>query len=375
MTKNFLLLIGCFFLFSCAKQTPIASQNKNLFLENMSNVKNDHLYQHADHIKEFVFPRDHGAHNEFKTEWWYFTGNLSALKQKNDFGFQFTIFRNNIAPESKALNDWDIKNIFMGHLGLTDVANKQFYSFEKFERQAIDLAGITMQPYKIWLNHWYIKSLSKSKDIFPLEIFAMENGIGYQLVLEPLKDFVLQGDKGLSQKSAKKGNASYYYSFTRLKTSGKVFIEGTSYQVSGVSWMDREWSTSALGENQVGWDWFALHFDDATELMIYQLRNNKDEKDIFSSGVFIDKNSHKTKINYDEFELEPLEYFQKQDHKVPIKWKLIIAKLDLELIIKARLPEQMHDFAIPYWEGSVEISQNNNSSVKKGLGYLEMTGY
>jgi len=151
MTKNFILLIGCFFLFSCAKQTPIASQNKNLFLENMSNVKNDHLYQHADHIKEFVFPRDHGAHNEFKTEWWYFTGNLSALKQKNDFGFQFTIFRNNIAPESKALNDWDTKNIFMGHLGLTDVANKQFYSFEKFNVKLLILLVLLCSPIKFGL--------------------------------------------------------------------------------------------------------------------------------------------------------------------------------------------------------------------------------
>lgn len=366
---KFFLMIMIFALLSCSK--PAQEEKKNLFLENLAAQESNDAYAKATKVIDFDFPRDHGAHDDFKTEWWYFTGNLEALDK--DFGYQFTIFRNNVAPELTVSNEWEAKNIFMGHLGLSDLTDKKFYSFERFEREALGLAGVQAKPFKVWLNHWYMKS--DTEELFPLEIFAMEEGVGYKFRITALKEKVLQGDRGLSQKSKELGNASYYYSYTRLKTEGTVYIKDESYKVSGLSWMDREWSTSALGEKQVGWDWFSLQLDDETEVMIYQLRNEDGDDipavDEYSSGAFIDKDAHKAKLELKDFELKPLEYWAKsKEHKFPIKWSLKVPERDLDLVISAEFKNQVHDFSIPYWEGAVVVEGN-----KKGKGYLEMTGY
>jgi predicted secreted hydrolase len=226
-------------------------------------------------------------------------------------------------------------------------------------------------------EHWSLLEQKQSplksdtKEIFPLEISAMEDGIGYKLIVTALKDKVLQGNKGLSQKSKEPGNASYYYSYTRLKTEGTVFLKDKSYKVSGLSWMDREWSTSALGKDQVGWDWFSLQFNDDTELMIYQMRNDDGSIDEYSSGAFIDAEGNKTQLIISDFELKALEYWSNAiGNKFPIKWSLDLPKYNMSLIISTKLKNQMHDFSIPYWEGAVKVT-----GTKEGLGYLEMTGY
>lgn len=352
---------------SCSKPSK-QIEKKNVFLENLASQENNQAYSKATKIINFNFPKDHGPHEDFKTEWWYFTGNLKS--QNKNFGYQFTIFRNNIAPELDPQNAWETRNIYMGHMGLSDLTAKHFYSFERFERAALGLAGTQADPFKVWLNHWYIKSTSK--ELFPLEISVMENGIGYKLQVTALKEKVLQGDKGLSQKSKEIGNASYYYSYTRLKTEGTIFIKDKTYEVSGLSWMDREWSTSALGQDQVGWDWFSLQLDDATEIMIYQLRNKDGSIDEYSSGTVIDKQGNKTKLSLKDFKLKVLEFWTSSDseHKFPIKWSLELPKYKIKLVVETDLKEQMHNFSIPYWEGAVRVSGS-----KTGLGYLEMTGY
>ena len=363
---SFVIMTLLFSFVSCSKPSEQLDK-KNIFLENLASQENNQAYTKADKVIKFDFPKDYGPHEAFKTEWWYLTGNLKSIEK--DFGYQFTIFRNNIAPELDPSNAWETKNIFMGHMGLSDLNSKKFYSFERFEREALELAGTQSQPFKVRLNHWYIKS--QTKEIFPLEISAMENGIGYKLKVIALKNKVLQGDKGLSQKSKEIGNASYYYSYTRLKTVGTVFIKDKSYDVSGLSWMDREWSTSALGKDQVGWDWFSLQFDDNTELMIYQLRNKDGSVDEFSSGAFIDKEGKKINLNLGDFKLKALDYWTNESGaKFPIKWKLDIPRYDMSLVVSTELKNQMHNFSIPYWEGAVRVSGS-----KTGLGYLEMTGY
>jgi predicted secreted hydrolase len=367
LTRTLSMMLMFFSLFACSKPSQ-QIEKKNIFLENLASQENNKAYSKATKIINFDFPKDHGAHEDFKTEWWYFTGNLKS--QNKNFGYQFTIFRNNIAPELDPQNAWETKNIYMGHMGLSDLTEKRFYSFERFERASLNLAGTQADPFKIWLNHWYIKS--SSKELFPLEISVMEDGVGYKLKITPLKEKVLQGDKGLSQKSKELGNASYYYSYTRLETTGEIFIKDKSFKVSGLSWMDREWSTSALGKDQVGWDWFSLQLDDKTEVMIYQLRNKDGSIDEYSSGSFIDQNGTKTKLSYKDFKLKILEFWTSSDseHKFPIKWSLELPKYESKLVIETDLKEQMHNFSIPYWEGAVRVSGS-----KTGLGYLEMTGY
>lgn len=368
MIKYKLVLLTLIFLLSSCAKPEVKKEDKNLLSKALAQDQNNEAYVHAYKVIDFKFPQDHAAHDDFKTEWWYFTGNLFD-ELENRYGFQFTIFRNNLYPELQNLANWQRKNIYMGHMGLSDFKKSKFYSFEKFEREAIGLAGVKQEPLKVWLNHWYIKSQAQ-QDIFPLEIFAMEDGIGYKLILERVKNLVLQGDRGLSQKSKELGNASYYYSYTRLKAKGEVFIKDKTYKVQGLTWMDREWSTSALAEDQEGWDWFSLQLEDDSEMMIYQLRNKDGSIDEYSSGSYVDASGQKLSLVKEDFVLKALEYFDYQAHSYPIKWSLAIKKLDLDLVVEAKFKEQVHDFSIPYWEGAIDVSGS-----KEGYGYLEMTGY
>ena len=174
----------------------------------------------------------------------------------------------------------------MGHFALTDVADNRHYHFERFSRGALGLAGAQATPFRVWLEDWALTGAEA--DLFPLRLRAREGDIALDLTLDAGKPVVLQGDRGLSQKSAEAGNASYYYSHTRMPTQGTVSIGGRNFTVSGASWLDREWSTSALGPDQSGWDWFALQLDDGRELMFYRLRRKDGGMDSFSTGTLVE---------------------------------------------------------------------------------------
>lgn len=358
MNKNIcILFLSLFFSLSCSK-SDLKNEKARLYELFKSESQN---FLRAEELRDFNFPRDHYKHAGFKTEWWYFTGNLDSGDKH--FGYQLTLFRNSL--DEKSEND-----IWMGHLGLSDVNRTKFYSFERFQDESMSLAGALEEPLSIFLEDWQIDY--RDERFF---IRAFQDEIGFDLELKPSKKIILQGNKGLSQKSSEKGNASYYYSITRLETRGKVQVENQTFEVKGESWFDREWSTSSLSENQEGWDWFAIQLSDNEEIMLYQLRNNDGTIGEFSYLAYIDKYSNKTNYAFNDFELKPIEYSDIQGSKYPSKWNLKLNDKGLDLEIEAYFKNQVHDFITRYWEGAIKVSGRKNEKRINGRGYLEMTGY
>ena len=239
--------------------------------------------------RAFRFPDDHGPHPEYRHEWWYFTGNLRTPGGRR-FGYQLTFFRFALSPDPPArASRWATNQAYMAHFALTDVEGRRFRPFERVGRGALGLAGATARPLRVWLDDWSAEGAEAST--LPIRLRAVEDGASIDLVLDTARPIVPQGDRGLSRKSAAPGNASYYYSMTRLATRGSVRVGGVSFPVEGNSWLDREWGTGSLEKGQTGWDWFALQLADGRDLMFYRLRGGDGLTDPFSAGTLVPRRS------------------------------------------------------------------------------------
>jgi predicted secreted hydrolase len=331
-------------------------------------------YRRATEVRPFTFPSDHGPHPGYKTEWWYVTGNLSG-PQAEPYGYELTIFRlaltpPDAAPDSAAFSDWRTNQLYMGHFAVTDGASETFHAFERFERGGAGLAGAQADPFRVWLDDWSMTGLDGTA--FPMQLRAQEQGVGVDLTLRPTKPRVLQGDQGLSQKGPGDGNASYYYSYTRLDTEGALVLDGDTLSVTGQSWMDREWSTSALGPEQEGWDWFSLQLDDGRDLMYYQLRRTDGTPSPFSEGVIVGPEGETRKLERSDVQIEVLDRWTTPDgtHTYPVEWTLRVPGEDIDLTITPYMPNQELDVSVRYWEGAVRVKGSAS-----GRGYVEMTGY
>lgn len=326
---------------------------------------------------------DHGSHPEFKHEWWYFTGNLKA-QDGRAFGYQFTIFRNAMAPITDVQSDkrkrsaWRDRQIYMGHFAISDIAEKTFYGEQKLARPALGLSGAKVSGKKldVWIHHWRMQSLNP-EHTFPLRLHAEHEDFAVDLVLSPDKPMVLQGDRGLSQKSTEPGNASYYYSYTRLATSGKITIGSQQFEVMGSSWFDREWSSSSLSQEQEGWDWFALQFDHGEELMFYQLRRKDGSIEPLSSGSWVDYNGIKTLLGVKDIHVEVLKRWTSPDSNIsyPAQWRLDYPHKQLSIKVTPLMPAQEWRQGIRYWEGAVKVEGTMENSPVTGVGYVELAGY
>jgi predicted secreted hydrolase len=332
----------------------------------------------ADRPRTFHFPDDHAAHPGYRIEWWYLTGNLKTntdqLDSNAEYGYQITFFITALqAKPTDRKSAWVSHHIWMAHLAVSDINQQQHYQQQRLSRESLGLAGFQQQPFKIWLEDWQITAADNGD--FPWKITAKDQEFSIDLTVNPLKPAILQGDQGLSQKSAETGNASYYYSFTRLNTTGTLTVAGKKQAVEGLSWLDREWSSSALGKDQVGWDWFSLQLNNNEELMYYRLRNKTGQSDRYSRGKWIKSNNDTIDLANDDVELTALEYWQSNTGKTyPISWQLTIPKLSQKLIVKAAIKDQEMRTSIHYWEGAVTVHETDSQQLI-GKGYLEMTGY
>jgi predicted secreted hydrolase len=324
--------------------------------------------------RRFVFPDDHGSHPDFRTEWWYLTGNVTAASGRR-FGYQFTLFRNALAAEDPSReSEWSTRQIFMAHLAITDVEGRNFHSFERFARGALGLAGVELRPFRAWLEDWQLTSRSSSP---PFRLQARAGDIAVDLDLDAVKPLVLQGEAGLSRKGREPGNASYYYAFTRLATSGRIRLGEDELQVSGSSWLDREWSTSALEAGQSGWDWFALQLDDGTDLMVYQMRRDDGTADPMSSGSRIDADGERAPLLWSDVQLEVVDWWTspETDVQYPSSWRLRVPTQGLELRIEPVVDDQELRLSVLYWEGAVKVEGEREGLPISGRGYVELTGY
>lgn len=332
-------------------------------------------YDQAKRVQPLDFPTDHGAHPGFRSEWWYLTGNLLA-DDGTRYGFQFTIFRFALAPQpGKSDSSWATRQAYMAHFALTDIDSGRIHTFERFSRGALGLAGAEGAPFRVWLDNW--KLASEGESLFPWQLQVDEDDISLKLEIRTDKPLVLQGEQGLSRKGPESGNASYYYSYTRLAATGQLSLADKQLHVEGTAWLDREWSTSVLSPEVKGWDWFSLQLDDGSDLMLYQLRTDHGIVEEFGAGKLVSADGGSQSLSGSEFQLEPMAYWRSPQTRIryPIRWRIRIPAKRIELIATAAIPNQELDLSVRYWEGALTVQGAQQELPVSGVGYLEMTGY
>jgi len=313
---------------------------------------------------KYEFPRDHFSHPDFQTEWWYYTGNLTSDKGR-PFGYELTFFRAALEASIEQKSIWTTRDAYMAHLALTDIEGKQFHHAERLNRPGPGLAGVDLSKQLIWNGNWQCRLTPQAH-----YLKAIAENFQLNLTLTPTKSHIIHGEKGLSQKGPKPGQASHYISFPRLATKGQITLNNQTHNIAGNTWMDHEYFTSELDQNLAGWDWFSIQLDNNTELMLYRLRQKDGKASPHSAGTFIDNNGQTTHLNASELQLTPGRRWK----NYPVEWQIRIPKLKLELKAVPALDNQeltsKSKLTPSYWEGSMRFEGTHN-----GKGYLEMTGY
>jgi predicted secreted hydrolase len=342
-------------------------------------TQDDPRFAKANEPRRLVFPADHGSHPQFRTEWWYFTGNLAST-DGSLYGFELTFFRVGLRPpetDSPRRSAWAKNQIWMAHLALTDAAKQRFVARERIAREALDVAGTEQAPTRVWVKGW---SAARADDgeHERWRLSARDEDIGLQLSLATDEAPVLNGEVGLDRKGPAHGNASYYYSLPRLATTGVLELDGRAVAVQGSAWMDREWSTSALGDDVVGWDWFGLRLSDGGSLMFYRLRRQDGTANAFSGGMLVDGAGRARRLGRDDVELTPIDYWTSslRGTRYPIAWRLKAPSAQLALEIRPYVPDQELNLSVRYWEGAVRGDGTGpGGSHMAAEGYLELAGY
>ncbi|MFL2799951.1 MAG: lipocalin-like domain-containing protein [Paracoccaceae bacterium] len=326
----------------------------------VANEYNDE-FNVADPGYQITFPRDHGPHKNFRIEWWYFTANLQSQSIEN-LGVQWTLFKSNLTPITSKKRKY-VNGFWMAHSAIT---TKNFhYSEERFARHEGTQAGVTMDPFKAWIDNWSIKGDNKLETI---QIESSGIDFSYSLKLSTKIRPVLQGDNGFSEKS-EQGAASHYYSQPFYSVKGWVILNGERHIVKGVGWLDREWSSNLLDENQLGWNWFSIHLDNGQKVMLFKVR--KKNGDEFLSGSWINEDGTKKSLSSANFVLEEMGYSTIKGKRIPTKWKISFFDSDpITINTHALNTNSWMETSFPYWEGPISVSGSLS-----GVGYLEMTGY
>jgi len=263
----------------------------------------------------------------------------------------------------------------MAHFAITDAQENRFRHFERIGRGALGLAGATGRPFRVWLDDWSAEGAEAST--LPIRLRAVEDDASIDFVLDTARPIVLQGNRGLSRKGVASGNASYYYSMTRLETHGSVRVDGVSFPVEGNSWLDREWGTSSLEKGQTGWDWFALQLSDGRDLMFYRLRRGDGESDPFSAGTLVRPDGSVRPLSVDDVRIETHGYWKSPESgaRYPSRWRMRLPSEGLELEVVPRIADQELRTSIRYWEGAVGVRGTSRGEPVDGDGYVELTGY
>lgn len=327
----------------------------------------------------YEFPRDHFSHPGYQTEWWYYTGNVTSTDGRC-FGFELTFFREGVNRDAAKTSAWEVRDLYLAHLALSDLDGGHFYHAERTNRAGPGIAGVSSSDGRIWNGNWQVHWNGDDQTLA-----AIDPGFALQLTLHSEKPPVIQGENGVSQKAAGAGHASHYISLTHLATSGRIVLNGKTFQVMGLAWMDHEFFTHQLESGQIGWDWFSVQLNDNTELMLFRIRRKDGSVDPFSAATYVDARGQSTNLRSAEFSLAPEgETWASAATKAtyPIQWKIAVPKLGLNLEAKTLLPSQEltggasnATLTPSYWEGAVIYDGTRANSRIHGTGYLEMTGY
>ncbi|KIC42810.1 iron ABC transporter permease [Ruegeria sp. ANG-R] len=305
----------------------------------------------------FEFPRDHGPHPTYRIEWWYLTANLRDA-DGSDYGIQWTLFRSALKPSEA--DGWQSPQIWMGHAAVT--TPDAHYFAERLSRGGVGQAGVTAHPFEAWIDEWHMRG----GDLDTLNLTANGVDFGYDLQLQAQGSLVFHGDAGYSVKSAD-GQASYYYSQPFYTVEGILHLPDQDVEVTGQGWLDREWSSQPLAEDQSGWDWFSLSFDSGDKLMAFRLRGDRGD---YTAATWIEPDGTVTPLPDGSVKLKPLETTSVAQRNVPTRWHLSSPELGVDIDVIAVTPKAWMGTRFEYWEGPITISGSHT-----GRGYLEMTGY
>jgi predicted secreted hydrolase len=313
----------------------------------------------------FAFPADHGPHPDYRIEWWYVTANL-VDSAGAAYGAQWTLFRQAMAPGAQQ-EGWANQQIWMGHAAVTR-ADTHRYS-EAFARGGVGQAGVETKPFKAWIDSWEMRGSDRMREeaIAPFELNASGTDFSYALRLDADRPLVLQGDAGYSKKS-ERGQASYYFSQPYFKATGSITIDDKPHNVTGVAWMDREWSSQPLASDQTGWDWLSLHLNSGEKLMLYRLRQKDGRNDLY--GNWIEPDGRSIEIASADNSMTPTALTELEGRKIPTAWRIAIPSRSLTIECVPLNPRSWMGTSFPYWEGPISFKGSH-----AGLGYLEMTGY
>jgi predicted secreted hydrolase len=307
---------------------------------------------------QFDFPFDHGAHPEYRIEWWYLTANMQG-PDGTPYGLQWTLFRSALAPYST--QGWDNPQIWLGNAAVT--TPDAHYTSERFARGGTGQAGVTTVPFEAWIDEWHMRGETFDK----LELRAAGSQFAYDVKMSANGPLVFHGEDGYSVKS-EQGQASYYYSQPFFTLDGTLSLPDGDVAVTGTAWLDREWSSQPLAADQTGWDWFSISFDAGEKLMGFRLRQS--DGSYYTSGTWIEADGTTTSLPNGSFDATPLETTNVEGHSVPTSWKLRVPDHDVDVTVQAINAQAWMNLTVPYWEGPVRVSGN-----RSGIGYLEMTGY
>ena len=349
---------------------------------------------------EYQFPRDDSVHPDFKTEWWYFTGNVRD-ERGHAYGYELTFFRQGVlTPQARAELTTDgqtlsplVQNDFkFAHFAISDLNGGKFYFVQKISRGAFGEAGFGtpgetpsagagkqgIEPLA-WIEDWSLQPQPDGSWKIAARA-AGETPMSIDLRVMPQKGPVIEGTDGVSQKAAGLGNASHYYSFTRLQTSGTLSLgkDSNAHQVRGESWFDHEWASNQMADDQVGWDWFCFQFDDGTDMMLYAMRRKDGSVDPVSSGTWVNADGTKEHLRREDFRLQPVRSWKssKTGATYPLGWRVSLPGRQMEFSITPRLDDQ--ELVVPpvsYWEGAIIVAGKKGGHEIKGEGYMELTGY
>jgi predicted secreted hydrolase len=324
----------------------------------------------------YQFQRDYFNHSEFQTEWWYYTGNLRAA-DGHRFGFELTFFRQGVNRDTEKTGAWDVRDLYVAHLALSDLDGGTFFHDERMNRAGPGIAGASEAEARIWNGNWSVAWKGDDQSLR-----AMNENCELEFTLHPEKAPVIHGENGVSQKAAGAGRASHYISLTRLDVNGKIRVLGKNFAVNGTAWMDHEFFTHQLEKNQAGWDWFSIQMEDRTELMLFRIRRADGSVDPFSAGTFVDAAGKRMHLRVGDFSLTPegeVWRSKASGASYPIRWKVTVPRLGIEL--EATTPLASQEIAggskvLPnYWEGAIQLAGKKNAAGIGAVGYLEMTGY
>ncbi len=340
------------------------------------------VWKQAEPGYKFSFPRDHASHPDKKIEWWYYTGNVRAADGRR-FGYQVTFFRVGIDHTPANPSRWAIRDLYMTHLAVSDARGQRYRFAEKLSRGGPGLAGALTDRYYVWNEDWTAELIRNEESGIRNQhkLRALSKDAGIDLVLDEGKPVVINGINGISQKGAQPGNASHYYSLTRMPTRGAITIDGERVEVTGESWMDHESGTSFLEPEQRGWDWLSIQLSDNRELMLYQLRRADGSRDPRSSGTVVDANGRPVHLANEDFTLTPgrATFTSKNGAVYPIEWTVSVPSQRIELRVTTPLNDQelslVGSTGVAYWEGMIDVAGQSGNQAVRGSGYLEMTGY